>query len=67
MNTRGGRALNGLGDLPVYQTQSNSEYREVVSGSQAAGDKFRCREGKSPDRQLRSQSLCLVSKDVEAH
>jgi hypothetical protein len=67
MNTRGGRALNGLGDLPVYQTQSNSEYRGVVSGSQAAGDKFRCREGKSPDRQLRSQSLCLVSKDVEAH
>jgi hypothetical protein len=26
----------------------------TVSGSQAAGDKFRCREGKSPDRQLRS-------------
>jgi len=29
-------------------------------------DKLHCREGKSPDRQLRSQSLNLVSKDVGA-
>ena len=36
----GGRALNGLGAPPGYQTQSNSEYRLVISGSQTAGDKF---------------------------
>ena len=57
MNAVGGKALNGLGVLPDYQTQSNSECRRQVSGSQAAGDKFRSREGKSPDRQLRSLSL----------
>ena len=66
MNTRGGRALDGLGVLPDYQTQPNSEYRRVLSGSQAAGDKFRCREGKSPDRQLRPQNPHLVLKDVGA-
>ncbi len=67
MNPCGGRALNGLGVLPDYQTQSNSEYRRGLSGSQAAGDKFRCREGKSPDRRLRSQNPRLVLKDVGAH
>ena len=50
----GGRALNGLGGSDPYQTQSNSECLRQISGSQAAGDKFRSREGKSPDRQLRS-------------
>ena len=25
----GGRALNGLGGLPAYRTQSNSEYRMI--------------------------------------
>jgi hypothetical protein len=25
--SNGGRALNGLGGLPAYQTQSNSEFR----------------------------------------
>ena len=67
MNSYGGRALNGLGVLPDYQTQSNSEYRRELSGSQAAGDKFRCREGKSPDRQLRPQIPRSVLKDVGAH
>jgi len=52
MNTTGGRALDGLGVLPDYQTQPNSECRWVLSGRQAAGDKVRSREGKSPDRQL---------------
>ena len=32
----GGKALNGLGVLPDYQTQSNSEYR-----SSSAGDRLR--------------------------
>ena len=66
MNARGGRALTGLGGFTAYQTLSNSEYRQTTSGSEAAGDKFRCREGKSPDRQLRSQNPRLVLKDVEA-
>ncbi len=60
MNCPGGRALDGLGVLPDYQTQPNSEYRGQLLGSQAAGDKVRSREGKSPDRQLRSliQTKC---------
>jgi len=61
----GGRALNGLGYLPVYQPQSNSEYRKSMLGSQFVGDKIHEREGKSPDHQLRSQNLCSVEKDVE--
>ncbi len=50
----GGRALNGLGVLPDYRTQSNSEYRWWNCGSQTVGDKLRGRKGNSPDRQLRS-------------
>ncbi len=50
----GGRALDGLGGIPAYQTQLNFEYHDLVSGSQAVGDKFHCREGNSPDRRLRS-------------
>ena len=53
MLTDGGRALDGLGPIPGYQNQSNSEYRQVKYGSQAAGDKLRGREGNNPDRQLR--------------
>ena len=54
----GGRALTGLGGRKAYQTLSNSEYRQATSGRQAAGDKFRGQEGKSPDSQLRSLSEC---------
>jgi hypothetical protein len=54
----GGRALNGLGALPGYQTQSNSECRQVKYGSQTAGEKIRGREGKNPERQLRSLKAC---------
>ena len=49
----GGRALTGLGALPGYRTQSNSECRHVKHGSQDAGDKLRGREGNNPDHQLR--------------
>ena len=52
----GGRALDGLGALPGYRSQPNSECREVKRSSETAGDKFRSRKGNSPDRQLRSQS-----------
>ena len=65
MKRAGGKALNGLGRLPAYQTQSNSEYLQGMSGSQFVGDKIHEREGKSPDHQLRSQNLCSVEKDVE--
>ncbi len=51
-----GRALIGLGHTPMYQTQSNSEYLQWISGSQALGDKIKGREGNSPDYQLRSPS-----------
>ncbi len=54
--TLGGKALNRLGGREIYQTESNSEYLEVQPGRQSMGAKVRGREGKSPDRQLRSPS-----------
>ena len=56
MDIIGGRALNGLGPFTGYQTQSNSECRNIMYGSQTMGDKVHSRKGKSPDRQLRSQN-----------
>ena len=56
MDCNGGRALNGLGPFTGYQTQSNSECRNIMYGSQTMGDKVRSQKGKSPDRQLRSQN-----------
>ena len=56
MVARGGRELDGLGSVNGYRIQRNSECREGQSGSQTAGAKLRCREGNSPDRQLRSQN-----------
>ena len=50
----GGRALIGLGPFTGYQTQTNSECRFMLCGSQGAGDKIRVRKGKNPERQLRS-------------
>ena len=61
----GGRALDGLGVLPDYQTQSNSECHTLKHGSQTTWDKLRGREGNNPDRQLRSLSMSLVGNDVE--
>jgi hypothetical protein len=54
----GGRALTGLGAIPGYQTLSNSEYRKSYPWTQSLGAKVQRREGKSPDRQLRSLNLC---------
>ena len=56
MYALGRRALDGLGALPGYQTQPNSEGRDVLCGSESTGDKIRGREGNSPDRQLRPSS-----------
>ena len=52
----GRRALLGLGALPGYRLQANSEDHDVYSGSQLLGDKLQRQEGNSPDRQLRSPS-----------
>ena len=46
--------LFGLGALPGYRLQANSEDHYVYSGSQLLGDKLQRQEGNSPDRQLRS-------------
>ena len=43
----------GYGDLPSYQTQPNSEYLRVLSGSHTAGANVRRGEGNNPDLQLR--------------
>ena len=48
-----GRALNELGAIPGYQTQSNSEYWWVERGSETVGDKLHRQKGKNPDQQLR--------------
>ena len=53
----GRRALLGLGALPGYRLQANSEDHKVYPGSQLAGDKLRRQEGNNPDRQLRSPSV----------
>ena len=53
----GRRALLGLGALPGYRLQANSEDRYVYLGSQRAGDKLRTREGNNPDHQLRTPSV----------
>ena len=53
----GGRALNVLGAFTGYRKLSNSEYRSIIFGSQTTRDKFHSRKGKSPDHQLRSQSI----------
>jgi hypothetical protein len=48
--------LFGLGGLPAYRIQANSEDRYVLLGSQLLGDKLQRQKGNSPDRQLRSPS-----------
>ncbi len=65
MVARGGRELDGLGSVNGIRIQLNCECREAQSGSQTVGAKLHCREGNSPDRQLRSQSGGLVGKEVE--
>jgi hypothetical protein len=52
----GRRALLGLGALPGYRLQANSEDQHVYPGSQSVGDKLHGREGNNPDHQLRSLS-----------
>ena len=60
----GGRALNFLGGVKAYRRISNSECHVDRTGSQTARDKLGSQKGKSPDLQLRSQSVRSVEKDV---
>ena len=53
----GGRALNGLGGLPAYRTQPNSEYLCFEPGSETASDKIRRQKENNPDRQLRALNV----------
>ena len=58
LESDGGRALDGCGGHRSYQIQLNSECYDDKRGSRTAGDEFRGREGKNPDRQLRSRRAC---------
>ena len=49
-----GRALNGLGGVTSYQTQSNSEYWRGMHDRHTVGANFHGGEGNNPDRPLRS-------------
>ena len=46
--------LIGLGGFTAYQTRTNSECHNLISGSERMGAKVRAREGKNPDHRLRS-------------
>jgi hypothetical protein len=49
----GGKVLFELGEVTLYQTLRNSEYRVRIHGSETTRDKLRGRKGNSPDRRLR--------------
>ena len=63
--TVGGRALNGLGALPGYRNQSNSECRHAKRGSETVGDKLHGQKGNSPDPPLRSLNLAKCERKWE--
>ena len=54
----------GKGGPKPYQPQGNSEYLFLDRSRQTLGAKVQSREGKSPDRTLRSLKIYLVGKDV---
>ena len=53
----GGKALNGLGVERLLNPIKLRMPANLECSSQTMGDKFHCREGKSPDPQLRSQRI----------
>ena len=64
----GGRALDGLGALPGYRSQPNSECRfgrKPESGSETVGDKLHGQKGNSPDPLLRSLNLAKCKRKWE--
>ena len=50
--------LIGLEGFTAYQPLTNSECYKKFHRSEAMGAKVRSREGKNPDHQLRSLSVC---------
>ncbi len=50
--------LIGCGGFTAYQILTNSEWYDMIPGSEAMGAKVRGREGKNPDHQLRSPNDC---------
>ena len=50
--------LIGCGAFTGYQFLTNSECYEMMYSSEGMGAKVHVREGKNPDHQLRSQSVC---------
>jgi hypothetical protein len=55
----GGRALNGLGGVPLTKTNQPPNTVDPENRSETMGNKILGREGNSPDHQLRSQ---IISK-----
>jgi len=54
----GGRALDGGDRAKARAANQTPNTRRYKLGSQTAGAKLRGREGKSPDRRLRSLNSC---------
>ena len=52
----GGRALDGLGGKKLTNSNQTTNAINLKPGSETVGDKLHCREGNSPDHQLRSLS-----------
>ena len=50
--------LIGCEGFAAYQFQTNSECCKMLFRSEGVGAKVRVREGKNPDHQLRSLSVC---------
>jgi hypothetical protein len=50
--------LIGCEGFAAYQIQTNSECCKMIFRSEGMGAKVRVREGKNPDHQLRSPSVC---------
>ena len=54
----GGRALNGLGGLPLTKPNQTTNANEIKTGSEPVGDKLHGQKGNNPDHRLRSRSVC---------
>ena len=50
--------LIGYEGFTAYQLQTNSECYKMLTRSEGMGAKVHVREGKNPDHQLRSPSVC---------
>ena len=60
----GGRALIGLGAIPVTEpSQTTNGY--TYTGSQTVNDKVHCQEGNSPEHLTKVPNATLMAKDVE--